>query len=258
MCIRDSGISIDRNLKLDKALKFDSRALSVQEVVDLKKEVLIPHLSIHINWYHLSNDIIAKVANEINPQSLNVFLPTSSFSSTKDNNYSWFNKTIKFLNEINQEVISFGDGFTYDDGGFTLKKNELDKINKLKFIELNSFTIDNQQELYIKSKIEWKEYFNSNNIEREIKQELLGDLIKETVTNEFENLAILIDDKFITKMDPNQLKSWNCSGVTMSIKSKANDIYNSNESGIGLSSMANRYELSEIIEVTERVKSHYA
>ena len=112
------GMSIDKNLKSDKAKKFDSRAISIEDLIKIKNETQIPHLSIHINWYYFTNEILEKVTNEINPESINVFLPTSSFSSSEDGNYTWFNNTVEMLNKFDQDVIIFGDGFMYDDGGF--------------------------------------------------------------------------------------------------------------------------------------------
>jgi hypothetical protein len=252
------GMSIDKNLKSDKAKMFDSRALSIEALIKIKNETQIPHLSIHINWYYFTNEILEKVINEINPESINVFLPTSSFSSSEDGNYTWFNNTVEMLNRFDQDVIIFGDGFMYDDGGFSLKKEEISKIRNLKFIELNSFTIDNKKQLYIKSKSEWSEYFRNGNVEKKIKQELLGDLIRETVTDEISNLPILIDDKFNNTIDPNQYNVWKSKGISMSLESTKSDIYTKNESGIGLSNIANRFEIEEIIKTTKKIKKHYA
>lgn len=251
------GISIDRHKTTDTTNEFDSRALSIEEALNIKSQTKIPHLSIHINYYNWSESIYDRVLKELNPTSLNIHLPTSSFGSINDSSYKYFESTVKRLNNINQEIIVFGDGFMYDDGGFRFNKRELSKLNNLKYVELNSFTINNKESHYIKSKAEWQAYFDKYNIQKEIEQNKLGDLIQESVTNQIEDVEVLINDKFLTTLEPSQLKNWNCNGVTMSIESLEDDIFTNKKINSGISEMANYYAINEILENTKRIKKHY-
>lgn len=252
------GISVDKEKDIDNSIKYDSRANSIEKVLRMKNEIQIPHLSIHINWYFFTEKVLDKVIGQINPDSINIFLPTLSFSNTEELNYNWFKNQIELVNNYKQEVIVFGDGFMYDDGHFNFKKTEVLKINNLKSIELNSFTINSKKNIHIKSKEDWKLFFESIGVDKNINQEEIGDLIKETVTDEIKDLEVLITDKFIDTLEPSELEFWNLNGVTMSIDSKDHDIFINRENGIGLSDIAYQVDFEKIVEITKRIKKHYA
>ena len=207
------GISV----KLNPESK-DGRALSIEEVLDIKSKITIPNLSINLNAAAYKKDDLSKICNKLNPQSLNLFLENSSIRDAVHLNGRYL-ETINSINNTKIDVIAFGNGFDYDGAIFNPK--HLNALNCIKYYELSFHTLDSNSQLKIRTRAEWAKALNVE--EREVKQENC-DTILETIIETMKGYKFLVDDNIIG-IPIETLKNIGASGITLSLESSKNDVY---------------------------------
>lgn len=244
------GITVDRINNEDSTTKKDSRSHSIASLKNILSEIEIPHLSINIPMENASNrEILFQIIIEkLKPNSINAFLPTELSIHESMPNYNWFNTTFNRLNKIETKLILFGDGFDYDNDRCRINIDKLKKLQNLLFVELSCQTINPASSLCIKSQEQW-----NNHLGREVNQKEIGDLIKETITSNLNEIPVLLDDD-LSDITPEYLKTWNIDGVTLSLSSYENDYISEGVANIDV--IAGEYELFDIIKITKRMKQN--
>lgn len=234
------------SLKLsDKNL--DSRALRMDEIQKIQREVSIPNLSLNLNIREYRKEDIVKVAEILKPNSINIFIEASSIIDPKKFNEEQLS-TIRTVNETELDVISFGNGFGYD-CPCTIP-NSLGIYKNLRFEEINIDTLGSNSKQRIKNRNEWAEHLKIEKIE----QSKLGDTILESITESMQNRPFLVDDRNIDTVAVEKLNEIDAKGITMSLSSLIEDEYSQNLPNAN--HIASLFDMQKILKITKRVKSY--
>jgi len=225
----------------------DSRALNIDEIQNIQREVSIPNLSLNLNISEYRKEDIVRVAKILKPNSLNIFIEANSIIDPKKLNEEHLS-TIRTVNETELDVISFGNGFGYD--GPSTIPNSLVIYKNLKFQEVNIDTLGSKSQQRIKNRTEWAEHLNIEKIE----QSKLGDTILESITESMQNRPFLVDDRNIDTVAVEKLNEIDAKGITMSLSSLIEDEYSKNLPNAN--HIASLFELQKILKITKRVKNY--
>jgi hypothetical protein len=225
----------------------DSRALSIDEIQNIRREVTIPNLSINLNLSEYRKEDIIEISKRLKPNSLNLFIEATSirdFENLTENHLS----TIKTINETNVDVIAFGNGFGYD--GPSSISDSLRIYEKLEYEEVNIDTLGSKSEQRIKNREEWKKLLNIEHVE----QNTFGSTILESITESMKNRPFLVDDRNIETVAVDKLFEIGAKGVTISLSSMKEDEYSKNLPNAN--HIANTRAIKTILEITKRMKEY--
>lgn len=225
----------------------DSRALNINELQKIQREVSIPNLSLNLNISEYRKEDIVTVAEILKPNSLNLFVEASSIIDPEKLNEEHLS-TIRTVNQTELEVISFGNGFGYD--GPSTIPNSLGIYKNLRFEEVNIDTIGSNSQQRIKNRNEWAEHLKIKNIE----QSKLGDTILESITESMQNRPFLVDDRNIDTVPIEKLIEIGSKGITISLTSLQEDEYSKQVPNTN--HIANMKELNTILKITKRIKEY--
>ncbi len=238
---------IDRETENDVVQKYDSRAISLEKAIYLKKHILNAKLCIHVSCYAQEEQLLLENAiKELKPDFLNIFLRLG------EKNELWYQNQIKIANSINVPIIAFGDGFGYD-SPFCFNIDDTTLVPNLAFMELWCQTIAqiDYDYLYIKSEEDCG-----------YKQEDTSDVLLETVHEYLKKINVLINDDFGDYISLDDLERVCAKGVTLSLDSLQADVFSvpflslkdNNDSWIALTRIARNYSMQQIIDITKKVK----
>lgn len=225
----------------------DSRALSIDEIQNIQREIRIPNLSINLNISEYRKEDIVEVSTKVKPNSLNLFIEASSLKDVEKLTKNHL-ATIETINETKLDVIAFGNGFGYD--GPNTIPDSLGIYENLKFQEVNIDTLGSESQQRIKNKQEWKKLLN---IEK-VKQDKMGDTILESIIETMKSRPFLVDDRNIETVSVEKLIEIGSKGITISLTSLQEDEYSKNLPNAN--HIANMNELNTIIEITKRIKEY--
>jgi len=225
----------------------DSRALSIDEIQNIRREVRIPNLSINLNISEYRKEDIVEVSKKVKPNSLNLFVEASTLRNVEklsENHVA----TIETINETNLDVIAFGNGFGYD--GPSTIPDSLGIYENLIFQEVNIDTLGSKSQQRIKNRQEWKKLLNIEKVE----QDKIESTILESIIETMKSRPFLVDDRNIETVSVEKLIEIGAKGITTSLTSLQEDKYsrrlpNANH-------IANLKELNTILEITKRIKEY--
>lgn len=233
------------SLKLTDKNK-DSRALTLNEIRNIQDEISIPNLSLNLNMDEFRKEDINHVIKTLEPNSLNLFIEASSLRDPSKLSKEYLS-TIKEINETKLDLISFGNGFSYD--GPSNIPDTLGVYENLKYQEINIETLGPKSPCRIKNKKEWSKLLNVETI----KQSEFAGTILESITESMQNRPYLVDDQNIDTVCVEQLVEIGSKGITMSLCSL------SQNENIPISNrIASMFEFEKIIEITKRIKKYGA
>ncbi|GAB5551868.1 MAG: hypothetical protein Sapg2KO_14590 [Saprospiraceae bacterium] len=223
----------------------DFRALNIEEIQNIQREVSIPNLSLNLNINEYTKEDVLYVAQKLKPTSLNIFIEASSICDVEKINNQHL-QTIKAINDTRLDVISFGNGFGYD--GPSAIPDCLRIYENLKYEEVNIDTLGSNSQQRIRSRKEWAKLLNI----QEVDQSRLGDTILESITESMKKRPFLVDDRNIEIVSVEQLNEIGATGVTMSISCKKEE---SNKFRIA-NHIASMKDFEKILEITKRIKKY--
>ena len=238
------GFSVDRIKTNEITSDFDSRAISIEELIRiLQSTEITSQISVSVNHYsNNKNQILENILEKIKPHYLNYHL---SFSD-KGNWENYYSDILKRFNSLNYDSIIFGDGFGYDTS-IQFEVKDFILVKNLKFVEMNSNTINTTLNHHIKSEQYWKE----KNI-----QSSITDPTVEKFNKILKKIPVLIDDLFNQKTICQDLKRLDIHGITLSIKSLEEDIFQRKTKDAFFSEItSNYYSLEQITEIIEKLKN---
>lgn len=225
----------------------DSRALNLDEIQNIQREVSIPNLSLNLNINEYTKDDVLYVVQKIKPTSLNIFIEASSICDVEKIS----NQHLQYIRDINDtklDVISFGNGFGCD--GPSMIPDCLRIYENLKYEEVNIDTLGSNSHLRIRSRTEWAKLLNI----QEVEQFRSGDTTLDSIKESMKERPFLVDDRNIETVSIEQLNEIGAIGVTMSIGSPAENEYSNKTRNTN--KIANMKELKTILEITKRIKEY--
>ena len=239
------GISLNRLKKEDSALFYDTKAISLEEAIEIKKHLHYAKLALFIYPILSPNENdIAEIINTLKPDYLNVYLSYYNQYMTKDLK-KIFMEQVEQLNKWNIPIISFGETVAYDlPLGFNEK--DLAKVDLLTFIEIAVKTLNKQSSPYIESEKGWT---------TAKKEDIYLHLSLETVQANFQKMNVLIDDNLDIHTIYEDLVNCHAKGITLSLKSLEPDVWTIDDDyNYERMITENKYEANEIVEIIKHIK----
>lgn len=239
------GISLNRLKKDDSALFYDTKAISLEEAMEIKKH--LHHAKLALFIYPIlppnENDI-AEIINALKPDYLNVYLSYYNQYMTKDLK-KIFTAQVEQLNKWNIPIISFGETLAYD-LPFGFNEKDLSKVHLLTFIEIAVKTLNKQNSPYIESEKGWT---------TAKKEDIYLHLSLETVQANFQKMNVLVDDNLDIHTVYEDLVNCYAKGITLSLKSLKPDVWTIDDDyNYERAITENMYEVDEIVEIIKRIK----
>lgn len=239
------GISLNKLKKEDFALFYDTKAISLEEAIKIKKHLHHAKLALFIYPILPPNENhIAEIINTLKPDYLNVYLTYSNQYMTKDLK-KIFTEQVELLNKLNIPIISFGE-VLYPDLPFGFNEKDLAKVSLLSFIEIAVETFNKQNPPYIESEEGWT---------KEKKEDIYLHLSLETVQTNFKKMNVLVDDYLDINTVYMDLVNCHAKGITLSLKSLEPDVWTIDDDyNYERMVTENKYEANEIVEIIKRIK----
>jgi hypothetical protein len=240
------GITVNRLKAEDFVEKYDSRAISYQEAIDIRKSLATAKLCVHQHWYsyfdhsfdaHARNNIWA----ELQPDYVNVHvrLPDLYWKGSHDSTKS----LIESINMYNLPVIVFGNGVGYDTP-FYWDTDDLKLFTNLAFLEMECESIVQSS---------WCSFRSEEMLG--IKQSETSDILLDTVQAYFEQTPVLVSDRFLVESLLSDLHRVKAKGISLSLKSMTTDIFTEKEEFAFFSEMTYQYyDLNTVVALVKAVK----
>ncbi len=237
------GFSINRLSKEQEVNQYDSRSLSVEEVISIIKSTeRKTKISVHIHQTTNLLDIIKYAIKEIEPDYLNYYV---SFHLKTEQLTKEEKEYLNAYNAINGiPSIIFGNGVGYDTP-ILFDKAAINSIKHVEYIEMSFDTVNTQSEFYIQS-----------GEDDGLKQANTSDTLLESILEYTEVLPILIDDKINEETIVNDVKRVKAKGVTLSLSGSNKDFSESKNENYYLSEITeNYYSIEELEKLVRRIKN---
>ncbi|MDJ1473415.1 hypothetical protein [Xanthocytophaga flava] len=208
------GITVNRLKKDDPVEKYDSRAISYEEAIRIRKSLSNAKLCIHEHWYSYFDDsfdtnAFKKVWSELRPDYVNVHVQLANLHWKDSDIKSW----IESVNKYDLPLIVFGEGVGYDTPLYW-DIDDLKLFNNLAYMEMWCQSIVQSS---------WC-YFQSEEV-LGIKQSETSDVLLDTVIDYFAQMPVLVCDEFVIESLLSDLQRVKAKGISVSLESTATDMF---------------------------------
>ncbi|MDJ1483556.1 hypothetical protein QNI16_23865 [Cytophagaceae bacterium YF14B1] len=210
------GITVNRLKKDDPVEKYDSRAISYEEAIRIRKSLSTAKLCIHEHWYSYFDDsfdtnAFKKVWAELHPDYVNEYvqLPHLHWKDSHDD----IKSLIGSINKSALPVIVFGNAIGYDTP-LSWDSEDLKLFNNLAYIEMACESIVESS---------WCSFRSEEVLG--IKQSETSGVLLDTVIYYFEQMPVLVCDEFVIESLLSDLQRVKAKGISVSLESTAPDMF---------------------------------